>query len=812
MRAYHDAYSWRYPIDNHVIGGHDGSVSIAIPWDGFHFEMMLPEDRRDFMNRILQVLKSIDPTWFVENHLFRFYDDSLARDYVAYADKAVRCRALARQVRTAAAETLAQFGMTNKVVTVVTARVGTRGGFTRPKREFRKQEQAAIQLKREIRPFLERFPGARLATVDEFGEFIARTNDLDLARQGAFRSFDRRWHLNEQWCQAKPEWDDGFLRVGQTLHWVALVDMYPDEVYDGWIEFIADLPGAEFHIVQVLQLADSRKSVQSAERTERQESQSLGSRGGTFLRAKVRDVASYKNYIADNQLPVFKNVYILTVSHTDREQLSQLTKNLTDYMSQSGARVRDAQNIQFAAWRYSHPGQGYQTAYLREDAGDLVVAMAPVNTHHRGEGIPVMLRLTAQGELVALHYPEGAANHGFTAGKTRSGKGAEKVMRILENYPLGMDQYIIEYGGSYRWVVRALGGTYINIDPDKTVINPLPPFEEVEATKVAGRVAASIASMTVSSLAPILTGGPVSFDKVPDGNHHDSRAERAFRALYEHYDPDVDEETSPTLQDLCDVIEFLRDSAETDQDRKSYGFLYENLNSFLSTAVGQRFTHSEDNIDLSGTCIGVDIKPLVSTNNKQLLTVYLLSIFLRLEHKVLANKNAAELAIDELHMPARLAPELTYTLVDVAVRTWAKENGQVEALSQRPEEFKGSEDTISDMSYTQWMYMKQGHDKTQEIFNIPERAAAAWKAYPEPSTAQLPYRQGIRQHGERTYDFRFILPEIVLDLADTSPSALAIKDEIETSHPDATIWEWLELFNQRKRQRPEEPVEEEEAL
>lgn len=794
--VYHRLFSWRYPVTSNVVGHADGAVSVMVAWSGFSFEMMDFEERYRATASLYQALVSLDPGLVMENHCFRYYDNNRATDYIEYANKAVRQPGLARKTRSDLAQLLSRHAMTNQLVTVFTLH----GSKTvRVKKYFKAQVANAEKIVKIIRPFLDRMPKARLASIDEFGEIIQRSNDPYRAREKRFFQFDHRFHLNDQWCSKKPEFADGFLRHNNTYIWIGLLDLYPDRINPGWAELLLNSSGAEYQLVQIIRAGNTRKEIADAERIEKEEQQNIGMRGGTFVRGKVRDIQSFRIYLADNGIPVLNNTYMIRFQHTDLEHMNRIKNSVLDSLASSGARAQDAEKIQRYCWRIMQPGQGYQCAFERPDAADLVMNMAPFNNHDKGVEKPLFMRLSAQHELVYFDLPDNAANHSFTAGKTRSGKGAEKVLRILETYPMGIDQYVIEYGGSYRWVIKALEGNYLTIDPDTMFINPLPTYEEVQQAKAASKFA-QLSAFIINSMALILTGGKTEFDQVEGGNHHISRAQQVFDYLYDE-DSRIAGRVSPRLGDFLHVIETVLSALEDKdgQDARSFRFLYENLNSFLASPTGSKFNSDKDGLDLTGDCIGIDIKPLVDSGDKQLLAIYLVSIFMRITNKVISNRQRAEMAIDEYHIPAELVPELTASITSRGVKTWAKENSHLEVISQSPEHFKVARDVLDQINHRQFMYMENGHEEAQHNFRIPNRAYQIWRNLTDPSIEGLPYRHAIRQFGRRTYHLLEQLPDWVLILADTRAKALDIKDRIDREMPDADVWARIERFKELEK-------------
>jgi len=806
MAAYSSLFSWRYPIDDYAIGHFDGSVSIAITWAGTDYSTVAISERDGDTSSLTNAFSDLPSDVFIENHLFRFADSSRCDAYVAQADKAVRCNEIAKKTRVDVANLLSDYAMKNEILTVFTlSRHSVKGNAT----DFSKQLDAAELLREKIRNTVSHLAGYRYLTCEELGLSVIRHNDPDRIQYEETKGFIEGFHLNDQWISDKPEWQGRFLKVGDTFTWVGLLDLYPSEVFQGWSEQLSKQANADIHICQLGRMGNAGKAVLKAEEQMKSESQKTGFRGGFLAQKKGKNAAAFGAYISSNNLDVINNCYIVCLSHTDARQLEDLARAYRSFVKSSGGRVRDSKEIQFGAWRVAHPAQGYKSLFMRPDALDLFVGMAPFTQFDQGLKRPLMMRLSAQNELIYFDLPDGGANHGFSAGKTRSGKGAEKVMRVLETYPQGVDFYCIEYGGSYRWVTEALGGTYINLDPDKVYINPFPTYEEVNSTRTPeGEISTRVVGFSISALAPFLTAGKKSFSEIPDGNHHISRATDIFKYLYQE-GPDDESKTAPTFGEFLAVAEMMRDVLEQEsknsQDYRSCVFLYENLNSFLNTPAGARFNTPKGSLDLTGDCIAIDIKPLVSMGDPQILGVYLSSIIMRLTNKVIANRSKAELAIDEYHLPAKLAPDLVREMAALAAKTWAKENGIFEIISQSPShvDAEGDTDVTANMNHMQFLFMEDEHDEFARKFKLPDLLRDRWKDrqyYPEPSSVGLPYRQAIRRYGDKYYELMIHTPKFILQLAASNPKDLDIKDFIDF-HMDSegmSIWkklEWFEYFS-----------------
>ena len=150
--------------------------------------------------------------------------------------------------------------------------------------------------------------------------------------------------------------------------------------------------------------------------------------------------------------------------------------------------------------------------------------------------------------------------HSFTVAITGGGKGVEKVAQIAETYPFGIDWYIAEIGGSYRWIVESFGGVYSKIDPSEHVVNPLPPYMAADRGAVFP-LDAKLAGGTINALSFLLTDGKTDLPI-----HHSAAAQSALQMLYA-ISPDGKE--APTLADLLVELERSGKEIESEPQRKA---------------------------------------------------------------------------------------------------------------------------------------------------------------------------------------------------------------------------------------------------
>lgn len=790
-KPYHSNFHWKYSADGHVIVHTDGYLSIMILWDGISFELDDESSRERAVGKLARFYGTIEPGVMVEAHHWRAYDNTQAVKYVEESHNLVRQQEVGSWVRELIGNHIGSQTMTNSVAFVLTKAVGTvRGASLFPAKAIKQYDKEAENFFNNVKKISDRMPGGRIANIQQYGEKVLESSYRDRARQGNLIGFDARFNLNEQWSPAKPEWDGRLLRVGNTYTFVGLMDLYPDEVSVGWYDMLAQTVGPEIHTVQIIKPTKTSAVIKKQEDKEDKESQGLQRKGRSQLRRKVLDLKLFNEYVADNGLAIVENTMVFHIHHPDKDYLNEFVDNFIERIEEQGGRLQSDKNISYLYFRVGMPGHGYCGRFLRPDSHEYVTAIAPIQVFDKGMGSPNMLRMTSQGEGVLLDYVPNAPNHGFTAAKSRSGKGVQKVVSIMENYPRGVDYYICEVGGSYRWVVKALGGKYLSIDPDVIVINPFPPYKD--ALIDGERISAKVVGPTIEALAFILTGGKNSFSEISNGNHIKSRAQQVMEIMYANPSENA---TTPSLIDYYAIASLKLDGSKEDLDMQCYQTICENLDSFMKTPSGKRFIESEDNLDLSGTLVAVDFKPLMACQDKDLATFFMTNVILRFGQQLFFSRNKAEFVIDELHELARINRPQVTTLCEQVARMGAKENSFLDLISQEPEDVKLNEAIVKQMNHRTLLYMSKDHEDVAQSFGIESNLVNLWKSYPDCATEGLPYRPGIKTIGEKAWDIHFTFPQEILDIADSNPDDLTLKEQIESEFE--VEWDWAMLTRYR---------------
>jgi len=763
-KQYTDLYTWSHPYGNHAIAHSDGAVSVMIEWDGYDSEMLTEQERAQRWTELYTLLGLIGTDYCAEFHYWREADATLAQEYLARNADIKRGHELVIPVREAIAAHLSQYGMGNQVALVLTRL---------PKKRFRlaagqlvAQASDAEQLVSHARVLASKLPGGRVVDQARYLARVVQSHDREAFARRAQPRYEPRFNLTEQVLREAPLLDGRLVRVGRELTKVLYVYLYPDAA-PAWQLGMASLPIA-VHVSQVVLPVNTKQSLKASERASDLAEGSLGKRGRSVAKQTMADLAGFQDFVSSNGLGIFKNAYIVHL-HGTAVELEEQEGILTDWIESNGGQVRGAGYAQLAYFRAGQPGQGYRSPIFRPDHTWQIANMAPVQVYRTGDRNPESLRLGASGSLIGFGLSDEAVPHSFTVAMTGGGKGVEKVATICETYPMGIDWYISEIGGSYRWVVEGFGGVYSKIDPNSTVVNPLPPFSVADASKEYP-LDAKIAGGTVNALSFLLLDGTKDLSA-----HETAAAQAALQMLYAKPDP---VSPAPTLPDFLTELEaFSKDLDFSEPRRHAALIMSQNLHSFLETTEGRIFAN-EDNLVLSEGITGVDLKE-VDRASPKLLKFYLVFLALRFNHLAFARRNPARVLLDEMHKFVAIAPEVMGRLISELARMGRKDAAAIDLVTQGITEIDIIEaEVLNSMPLRTLLYRPDGWDEIAARISMPAGPLAIWKNFPYPM--KLPWRPAIKSVGQDYYNLYLTFPHLLLDLAATSPNDLDLKEDISS--------------------------------
>jgi hypothetical protein len=755
-----------------------------IAWGGVDTEMMTEDEKVVAYESVLTFYEQLDSHYVYEQHLWREWDDSVAVRYLELNDSLTRGKAFIQYIREEHAAHVSLFGMTNSVGLVITA-VPDKTFFSslRIKKALSQQSILADKLVDHANGLVKYLSGGKLLAFAAYRHRIVQSYDRDsYTQQSEPLHNNPQVPLNEQIIRFVPEVKNDYLINQATCSKVLFVYLYPD-AYPGWIEAISRLNVAT-HIVQILQPVDTLKAMTDSERSSNLAEGTAGKKGAAMQQRQLADMNDFRAFVADNNLRIIKNAYIVHL-HGTQEDIESITQQVEALMNKEG-QVRSHDYIQLPYYRVAQPGQGYLSPMLRPDHHLQCAYMSPVQVYAAGDTEkPESLRLANNGQLIGINYTNQSLLHSLTTAKTGSGKDVEKILTIAETYGLGIDWYMAEIGGSYQWVVEALSGTYTKIDPRSTVINPLPEYKMAD-DQADFPLDTVLVGQTVQSLAFLLTDGDVHLNA-----HQRNAAQSAMQLLY----------AIPKQEGAPNLADYLVSLEELDFDKKEVNeaahTMAANLHSFLDTSEGRIFTQP-DNLFLSDGISGVDLKE-VDKASPDLLKFYLVFITLRFNNLAFSQHRTTGILLNEMHKLVAAFPEVIGSLISELARMGRKDAAFVDIVTQGIKELDTIEnEVLNSMQFKSLLYRPDEHVEIAKRISLAAGALNKWQNYKNPMGQG--YRPGLRLVGDDCFDLFLTFSQTLLDLSATDTSAkptdLEIKDQVAAQTNDP--FERLRLFREMR--------------
>ena len=223
-RQYADLYTWSHPYGEFAICHQDGASSVSIAWDGFDAEMLTTGENSIKWTELYTIIGLLGLEYCAEFHCWRESDSSLADEYLEHNSKIIRGREIAVAVREAMAAHLAPYGMTNRVLLVLTRLPHKRFAFG-AKRQLIQQGAAADELLKAAKTLAAKLPGGRIQSVNEYAQSIVQSYNRAAYLRGAAVKLDPRFLISEQLLSEAPRLDGRLVSVGDQLTKVLLVSM-----------------------------------------------------------------------------------------------------------------------------------------------------------------------------------------------------------------------------------------------------------------------------------------------------------------------------------------------------------------------------------------------------------------------------------------------------------------------------------------------------------------------------------------------------------------------------------------------------------
>ena len=480
---------------------------------------------------------------------------------------------------------------------------------------------------------------------------------------------------------------------------------------------------------------------------------------------RLQEIADWRRHVVDNGLQIFNNVFYIKL-YGSEEQLNQHCNELNEQFAAMGA-LLESERLPNYSMVYSLPCNMYRSKFKRQDHTDMILCLLPAAQFYSGNGYEeglVATNFTFTGFDLS-NKTGGEFYHSMTIAKTGSGKGVLNCARIVQLYGLGYDFYAIEIGNTYEFLFKLLGGSYVSIDPDSSVINPFPPISEVPET-----LTSLLVTPTIRAMAKIFTDGRDGLSI-----HEIAVCEMAFKKIYtKEYIRKNKIKQAPTLNDFYQGLGCIEESSLSDKQKQARDEVLKNIKSFLDTIIGERFK-SDDNLTVHDGIFGADFKNL--KDDAQLMLVYMTFLSLRYGQKALFQQTPTFIIIDELHEFIRIDKETIRILCSQVARMGRKERGYINIITQEASDITNLDPAlINQMHIVNLLYTESNHDKLREYFaSFNERAFTTWKEYEQ---NQANYRSALIGYGNKWTDSFLTYPKEIMALADTSNATLQIKKKI----------------------------------
>lgn len=816
-----DSYDWK-TADSVELDGvgydylihHDGSVSMAVEWEGVQDIYYSGAESEAEHSRRLSLLNllAMDHGLFIEHHLLRMPDSRLVDAYEAegrrmFGDNPMP--PIVAECRQGIAAIARAQGRSNRVFTVLSMSHRASGWASAmpggllnllPVKALRDRQhaQCAKELAKCWRSLQRYYPGGRVLGLGEYTKLIQRID------RPYSTPFDVEWRfpLNEQLITEKDEWcaDDRCLQQGGLFKAVILLQGYPDlpSASQPWTHRFVTA-GIDLHVSQILRPKRINKALDQANQMANTEAETHNERkSGAMLNKRVSDIKSYAHFVAEHRLPVLDNAYIVTFYGRDKESVVAFSEQFQQLLRKDKAVLRMDEDMQREMNRVRLPGMGRTSLFLREDHGKAVAAMMPLTTLACGSTEPEVLRVAMTGQIVGFSPSKVTIPHDAIVAMTGSGKDVNKGVRIAETYPL-IRYDIVEMGNSYQGVIEAVGGRYCSAR--EQVINPLMAYSDftgavrnVSDDKNKTRIAQVLESQR-TILAPIfngMKGGDFSItQKVV--------MDKALERIYQH----PGEGDAPTLPTLLDALQQVPlDQARYEEARNVLG---ENLYDFLSQGIGASFKE-RDQFVISPVANAIDFDKF----SGELADFFLTFMCTRLANNAFARGRRSQIVLNEYKVLQEKSPDVIRWITTAIDRMGRKDYVGLTRISQGFAEIRSVDSEVKNsLANCTVLYRADQHAEIAQDLGMPQGLLERWQAFRSPRELKAAgYREAIVRENDYWFHLGLKFPAICLKLMDTDPENKAFREMAYAQTRDP--YERIALIDRMKQERSEHQRKEKE--
>jgi len=208
-----------------------------------------------------------------------------------------------------------------------------------------------------VNKLLSYLPNAAIATFEQYRLRILQSYYHSRFEPGQYGTFNEQLLLNEQLIDHVPELDEQnkiLIHPDSTVTKVLYLYLYPDS-FAGWFESIS-ASNIAMHITQIIQPLNTQKAIADSEKQSNFAEGTSTKKGGDFQQRQLRDLAHFRQLVAEHDLAIIKNAYIINL-HAKKEEVLAMVSSLKQLLNKD-AKVRSDAFVKLPFVRTSLPGQG----------------------------------------------------------------------------------------------------------------------------------------------------------------------------------------------------------------------------------------------------------------------------------------------------------------------------------------------------------------------------------------------------------------------------------------------------------------------
>lgn len=768
---------WHFIDDNYILH-RDGSISLVAQIEGYDMYMQDADNSANYINNIKNIINQLPLNISLEFHMFRRRDLISPQRY--REQKPQRAIKVLKELRESYISHLEGHCYSNSIYLLVQRHckvsLSTLWSAWQPS-SLEKIYHNSIEQRTELAKYCDglasQLSGFRMLDREDASKFLYEASH----HRPCNILPDTRYGLQQLLAPSGDVVDDTFVMNGINVK-PCLLYFYPEPDTRLFTDLFSWLP-LDMDISFYLRRQDSASLLRKSGSEEVKQERQIADSDATAEK-RLLEISEWRRHVVNNNLQIFANVLFIKL-YGDLSTIRHYCNEINQQLSSLGGVMESEKLLRFSL-NYSLPGNMHKSKFMRHDHTDMVSCLMPAVEFYQGNGYEEAILGTNHtfSGFDLSNKSGGEFYHSMTLAKTGSGKGVLNCARVIQLYGLGYDFYTIEIGNTYEFLFKLLGGNYITLDPDVSVINPFPPYKEAT-----GSISSSLISPTIRSLAKIFTDGNIQLDI-----HQIAVCEMTLKRVYEKKPADelqsknnnenlksppfANQTIAPNLQDFYNCLSQLSDASLNDRQKQARDEILVNVKSFLDTIIGERFKH-DNNLTINDGLFGADFKRL--KDDAHLMMTYMTFLSLRFGQKALFNQTATFICIDELHEFTRIDKETIRTLCSQIARMGRKERGYINLITQEAEDIlKLDSSLISQMHIANLLYTETRHKLLLEsLSSLNNQAFDTWSNY---ASGHEEYRPAMIGFGDKWVDSFLTYPIEILALADTSSKGMKLKQEI----------------------------------